>query len=204
MELVDAHLQFKTTLTSLYFLDQRTQEHAPPLALIQQHIVNEAIFLRAFRAYENFLEEAFIHYTFGKPSLNGKVVISFLHPKDINHAYELIKSSQTFLEWNSPPTVISRAETYLENGGPIKTVLAAKQSFLVDLRKLRNHIAHNSKTSLAEYKKVLNTYYLTIPLDIPEPGALLQQSINIKKNKKKRMVRYILEELADIGDLIAN
>lgn len=201
MGLAKANADFRATITNLFLLDQRTQEQNPPLALVQLYVVNEAIFLRAFRAFENLLEEAFIHYSFGNPTLGGTAVNSFLRPNDFNHAYELIRSSQPFLEWNSPSIVISRSETYLENGGPIKTVFAAKQSLLTDLRRIRNHIAHNSRMSLDEFKKILQSYLLTIPLVIPEPGCLLQERIK-RKNQNLRMLRYILEELGDIGDLI--
>lgn len=202
MELADANAHFRGTITYLFFLDQRTQEQIPALSQSQLYVVNEAIFLRAFRALENFIEAAFLHYAFGKPTLQGRPVVSYLRPKDLSHAYELVKSSQTFLEWNSPSTVINRAETYLENGGPIKTVFSSKQSFLNDLRRIRNHIAHNSRTSLEEFRKVVQLYLLTVPLRIPEPGEVLQTSIKIK-NRKVRMLRHVLEELSDIGDLVA-
>jgi hypothetical protein len=201
MALADAYVVFRTTLTNLFLLDQRTQEHDPPLATTQLYIINEAILLRAFRALENLAEEAFIHYAFGNPTLSGAPVTSFIRPKDSRHAYEILRSSQPFLEWNSPQTVISRAETYLENGGPIKAAYASKQSLIIDIRRIRNHIAHNSQVSLEEYKKLLNNYLLTIPLVIPEPGDFLQNRV---KRQPTRILRNFLEQIDDIGALVAN
>ncbi len=201
MSLADAYVVFKLTLTNLFLLDQRTQEHDPPLATTQLYIINEAILLRAFRAFENLAEEAFIHYTFGHPTLSGVPVTSFIRPKDSRHAYEILRSSQPFLEWNSPTTVITRAETYLDKGGPIKAAYASKQSLIIDMKRVRNHIAHNSQSSLEEYKKLLNNYLLTIPLAIPEPGEFLQ---NMVKKQPIRILRNFLEEIDDIGELVAN
>ncbi len=202
MGLREAYDDFRLTLTNLFMLDQRTQNQEPALAPVQLSVINEAIFLRAFRAIENLVEEAFLEYSMGKPTLGGIEVRSYLQPRDYSHTYDLIKSSQPFLEWNSPSTVISRAETYLENGGPIKVVFAAKQSLLTDLRRIRNHIAHNSRVSHDEFKKILNQYLLTIPVNIPSPGEFLQEKIT-KKSKKIRILRYFLEELSDIGDFVS-
>ncbi len=200
MLLADAYTSFRQSITSLFFLDQRTQEH---IGSPQLFIVNEAILLRAFRAFENLAEESFIHYSFGRPTLSGTQVVSFLAPKDDAHAYELIKSSQPFLEWNKPDVVIGRAETYLENGGPIKAAYAAKQSLITDIRRIRNHIAHNSRTSLDEFKKTVQSNLHTMPLSIPQPGELLQGTIK-RNSQKHRMLRFFLDELDDIGHLIAN
>lgn len=199
--LKDAHARFRRTITSLFFLDQRTQEQFSGVSGAQLYVVNEAIFLRSFRALENFLEDVFLRYACGQPTLSGTAVASYLAPRDIEHAYELIRSSQTFLEWNSPDTVIRRAEIYLDNGGPIKAVLSAKQSFLTDIRRIRNHIAHNSRASLQEFTKVVRNHMLTAPVVMPEAGEFLQ--IDIKRSGAKiRLLRHILEEVHDIGDLL--
>jgi len=202
MSISDAYAAFQIDLTSLFLLDQRTQCQSPPLAPVQIATINEAIVVRAFRAYENLLESAFLEYVQGSSTLSNVPVLSYLTPNSAEHAYSLVKSSQTFLEWNSPAQVIARAETYLQNGGPIKPVIAAKQGFLTDVRRIRNHIAHNSRTSTQEYNKVVLSYLQTMPLTIPTPGQFMQ--LLKPKQNQRTILRFILDELADIGDLLVH
>ncbi len=201
MDLTSASQGFKRNLTNLFLLDQRTQEQRTAMAPSQLYVINEAIFARAFRALENFVESAFLNYAQGFPTLNGAVVKSYLNPKDYEHAYEMIKSSQQFLDWNSASKVINRSETYLDGGGPIKSVYAAKSSVLGDLKKVRNHISHNSVVSESDYRKIVIQYLLTMPLVVPSPGEFLQYA---KRNGGGiTILRYFLDEIYDIGSALA-
>lgn len=200
MSIAKAHTAFRVDITALFFLDQRTQSGLTSFTSVQTATINEAILVRAFRAYENLLESVFLEYVQGKPTLSNLPVVSYLAPRDTDHAYSLIKSSQAFLEWNKPDQVIQRAETYLGNGGgPIKPVIASKQSVLTDIRKIRNHIAHNSRMSSIEYRKVVQHYLQTLPLTIPTPGDFLQHT---KPKSKHTILRYFLDELADTANAL--
>lgn len=112
MSVPDAHHLFRLDITALFILDQRTQTQNPRLAPSQIATINEAILVRAFRAYENLLESIFLDYVQGQRTLSGVNVVSHLRPRDTAHAYEMVRSSQPFLEWNSPSTVITRCEIY--------------------------------------------------------------------------------------------
>jgi hypothetical protein len=137
-------------------------------------MLSEGIFVSAFREFETFLEEVFILYTLEKTTTTNAKPRSYLKPKNYDHALELVKSSMPFLDWTSPDNVINRAETYLHNGWPVKLPLSTNRVILQDMKKVRNHIAHNSKESLKEYKKVLQKHYRTLPLSILKPGEYLQ------------------------------
>jgi hypothetical protein len=78
-----------------------------------------------------------------------------------------------FLDWSSPDCVINRAETYLEDGYPVKDVLSANIEILRDLKRIRNHIAHMSKESHTGYLKTVKKHFGTIPLKVPEAGEFL-------------------------------
>jgi hypothetical protein len=139
----------------------------------QLQLLTEATFFAGFRSYENFLRDAFLLYCLGQSTTTGKKVRSYLQPRDVEHAEELLQSSMPFLDWSSPSTVSTRAEVYLKNGFPVKNALTSNQVKLQRYKVIRNHIAHKSTTSLAEYKKVLKSHFSTIPLVIPEPGEFL-------------------------------
>jgi hypothetical protein len=145
----------------------------PRLSKHQMHFLAEAIFFRAFRAYESFVRDCFILYCLGKPTCSGTPTIPFLHPTSFIHGEKLIQSSMRFLDWTNPETIIERAELYLKDGFPFKLPYASHREALLDLARIRNHIAHDSKESLDGYRIVLKEHYATTPLTIPTPGEFL-------------------------------
>ncbi len=187
-------------LDRLLRIDAENQEKFSPgpgrpatgrLSKRQLHILTEGIFLAACRQLEEFLRDVFLLYCQEKSPASGQRVKSYLSPKSFSHAEDLLKSAMPFLDWSSPDNLIKRAETYLENGFPIKDTIASRVDTLRDIRRLRNHIAHHSRESLSEYKKVLRKYYGVNPLSVPEPGEFLLNTD--RKNPKRYQLLIYLE-----------
>lgn len=173
---------FRTELDSLERFDAENQAafsaatRAPgskKLPQRQLHLLTEAIFFAGFRAYESFVRDVFLLYCMEKKPPSGAKAKSFIKPKNFNHAEDLIQSSMRFLDWTQPDKVIQRAELYLDNGFPVKLPYTTNLEVLRDFKRIRNHIAHDSKPSLEEYRKVLRKHYRTIPLTLPSPGEFL-------------------------------
>jgi len=172
--------ELQSQLRSLKHLDALNQRQFSAavgrglgLTKAQLHVLTEAIFFAAFRAYEQFLRNVFVLYCCGVQPSRRRLVRSYLKPKTLKHAEELVQSSMPFLDWSSPETVVQRAETYLEDGYPVKDVIAPNLEPLRDLKRLRNHIAHMSKESYVEYRKTVMRHYGTVPLKVPRPGEFL-------------------------------
>ena len=169
----------QTEFRTLRALDDKNQElfarasSVRGLTKTQMLLMTEAVFFAAFRTYEQFLRNVFLLYCCGIQSSGRKLVRSFLHPKTIQHAEKLLKSSMPFLDCSSPDTLIERAEAYLKDGHPLKISISTNLDSLRTLKKVRNHIAHMSTESMAEFKKVLKTHYGTIPLKLLRPGEFL-------------------------------
>ena len=163
----------------------------------QLELLTESIFFSAYRGYENFLEDAFVLYCLEKKSISGKKYRSYLKPKNFSHARELIQSHMPYLDWTSPDNVISRAETYLFNGEPFKTPVASTLESLRDMKKLRNHIAHNSKDSKEPYISVITKHYRTTPLKEPSPGRYLLEIVSNSDPSKYYLVKYI-EDIKEV------
>jgi hypothetical protein len=163
----------------------------------QLHMMTESIFFTAFRAYECFLGDIFQLYCLEKRPRSGMKVKSYLKPKDFDHAGKLLKSSMQFLDWTSPEIVIKRAETYLDKGFPIKLPYTTHRSTLLDLKRLRNQIAHDSRESINGYMQVLRSHFLMIPLVTPSPGEFLLLPSRI--NPAKYNLQIYLEFLKNIA-----
>lgn len=148
----------------------------PSLSKREISLLTESIFFSAFREYENFIRDVFLIYSLGNSKYQRRKIISYLQPKDFFHAEKLMQSSMPFLEWNSPDEIIERSELYFVNGYPFKVPYATNLQALKDYKRVRNHIAHNSSASLAQYIKVLKNHYGTIPLNTPSPGEFLLES----------------------------
>lgn len=161
------------------------------------HLLTEGVFFAAFRAYEQFMRNVFLLYCCGAQPSGGKRAQSFLYPKTLTHAEELVKSSMPFLDWSSPDAVMQRAASYLKDGYPVKSVLAANLEVLRTLKKVRNHIAHMSLESGTEFKKVLREHYGTVPLTILRPGQYLL--LPCKGDQRTYYLRLFMDTIEDIA-----
>lgn len=196
-----AHRDFAKELNSLIRLDSINQSNTG-LSKGQLELLTEGIFLSAFRAYENYVEEVFLLYTLEKKSLSGFKPKSYLQPKSYDHSRDLIRSSMPFLDWSNPESVMERASIYLSSGEPMKTALAGATRDLLDMKTLRNQIAHNSEESKIKYAKLLRREYGTAPLKIPPPGRHLLKTVRGASPSEHYLVFYI-NKLLSVGMAIA-
>jgi hypothetical protein len=162
------------------------------ISVLQLHFITEAIFFKAFRAYESFVRDVFLLYCLEKRPKSGGCVTSYLSPKGFLHAEELIQSSMRFLDWTNPDTIIERAELYLKDGFPVKLPYTIHRENLLDFKKIRNHIAHDSKESLSGYLSVIRRHFGVVPLRIPPPGEFLLVTDRNDPNKYKLLVFFDL------------
>lgn len=175
--------EFQNEIQELIDLDRTNQSlfavsppSLPAFTRVQLATLTEGIFLKSYTNFEQFIRKIFIKYCCNETTAIGTVVAFYLKPKDEEHAEEIIRSSQQFLDWNSPDKLIERAECYLDNNGfPIKGAITSSKTLLQEYKALRNHIAHNSTESTIKYRKVLQAHYGTLPLIIPSPGEFLLQ-----------------------------
>lgn len=138
----------------------------------QIDLLVESVFFNSFRHYENYIREAFLLCCIGNVVKRPKIV-SYLNAINFEHSEKLIKSTSSYLDWAHPDKLISRAELFLLNGHPFKIIISTHRATLLSYKRIRNHIAHDSIESLSEYKKILVSYYGTLPLNIPSVGKYL-------------------------------
>lgn len=149
----------------------------------------EALFLRAFTAYENDVEKLFLHYVTGGLSLDGKPANTYLKLTDEMTARRLTKAGYKFLSWAKPQDIRMTADTYIENGWPISGVMSAKSQDLSDCERVRNRIAHNSLEALVNFNVVQRNLLQTERLFPITPGQLLR--IRNARFKKLHIGHYV-------------
>jgi hypothetical protein len=149
----------------------------------------EALFLRAFTAYEADVEKLFLHYVTGGVSLQGVPANSYLRINDESLARKLTKGGYKFLSWAKPQEIRTTAENYIENGWPISGMMNAKAQDLTDCERVRNRIAHNSAEARFKYNNVQKNLLKTERLFPISPGQLLR--IRNSKLKKLHINHYV-------------
>lgn len=134
----------------------------------------ESALSRTFRAYENFAEAVFLAYMIGEPTASGSTAARYVSPPSSEHARRMLQGKAQFLDWADPATVIDRCKYFLDHEGPLSTAVIQATNTLDRMRKIRNHVAHNSVESLRQYRKVVTALILVDPSTPPRPGELLQ------------------------------
>ena len=202
MTVADHMAEFTGTVTLIKSLRTKANDPNANISAPERFLLYEAIFLRVFRAYENLLEETFVSYLVGEQSASGNAVPCFVTPRDRDHARAIVTSSQPFLDWTSPPVVITRSETYINGGDPVRSAITASQQYLQIAKKLRNHIAHNSRESTQEFRKVVQEFLLTLPVQLPSAGELLAQRPARGPANRMEVLEYFIEKLESTAKAI--
>lgn len=112
----------------------------------KEFIVTSA-FLKMFIYWEEFLENIFINYLVGEPSLDGTQVNTFVSPQSPEHARKILIGTQKYVDWANQEIVRRLADIFFENGEPLATNIASISTELSDLRTIRNAAAHVSSTT---------------------------------------------------------
>ena len=122
------------------------------LPRIQVEIIVELAFLRAFMAWESFLEESFIRYLVGGKLYSGHSPRRFVNPPNLGRATKIILGEgKEYIGWNSASSVIARSEIYFEAGEPYKNALIGAVRDIDNMNTIRNRIAHKSTSSRSKF-----------------------------------------------------
>lgn len=109
--------------------------------------MTEAAILKAYIAWERYLEQSFLHYLTGTASTSGKTLVCYLKPPSIEHASLILIGTQRYVDWSNPQVVLQLAKLYFHGGEPYQTTISSVYSDLYDLRMIRNAAAHLSTTT---------------------------------------------------------
>lgn len=150
----------------------------------------EAIFLRAFSAYENDIEKLFLHFVTGGTTISGVPANTYLRVPDEHHARRLMLAGNRYLSWSKPEDTRKIAENYIEDGWPISAAMSAKSHDLVDCRKIRNRIAHDTIESRLDFKAVQINLLRTERLFDISVGQVLR--VRNTKLKKLHLAYYLV------------
>ena len=151
MSLVQTLQDFRNSIASINGLiatAHATDTSGNNLWAIDETIfITESAFLKMFISWESFLEKSFALYLTGNPSIIGNTVIKYASPIDEEHANNLLIGVMKYVDWSTPDIVRKFAKLYFQSGEPYEGAISSVHSDLLDLKTIRNSVAHISSTT---------------------------------------------------------
>ena len=152
----------------------------PPQGVLrfsQKHreYITELGFLRAFLAWEEFIEETFTLYLLGKSPPRGRPPHRYVEPPTRTIAEQLIvPERRQYVRWTIAAEVAERADRFFRNGKPFSPTLRPQTNMFDDMRTIRNAIAHAQAASQNSFKSLVrrNSPTGTFPPNLTIGGFL--------------------------------
>jgi hypothetical protein len=136
----------------------------PKFTVPHLEMVTEMAFLRAFLAWEAFLEESFILYLWGKAPPRGRAPKCYARLPTRRVAEQIVVPRRGgYADWSKLDNVLHRAERFFENGKPYSDALKSQQNKLQDIHTIRNAIAHSSAYSWEKFQRLIRRELATYP-----------------------------------------
>ena len=147
------------------------------LALLErdrEEIVTLA-FLKLGLAWETFLEESFLKYLCGAPSVTGTNPNLIGGPfQSLTAAKAAVFGGQAYVSWARQPT-IQRANVYFQGGGPYANTINGIASELRSFTDIRNRIAHRSDSARTKFRNEVTQRLGYVPRGTT-PGRYLRMN----------------------------
>ncbi|MES2414854.1 MAG: hypothetical protein V4614_13700 [Pseudomonadota bacterium] len=144
----------------------------PTLVAKEQDFLYNAVFLKTFVAWEKFLEATMVAYLLSKRGVNGGRAAKYSRPRDEQHATKMLIGTQKYVDWANQEIVIRLAKIYLVDGEPFASAFAGIHTDLIDLKTIRNSIAHISTTT-SQPLDALASRLLTQTIVAAKPSQIL-------------------------------
>ncbi|HKW00726.1 MAG TPA: hypothetical protein VJN96_12935 [Vicinamibacterales bacterium] len=160
----------------------------------------ELAFLRAFLAWETFLEDAFVLYMLGKKPVSGRRPYRFVLPPSREWAHEAIREGQRYAKWDGQ-VVSNKATRFFKDGRPFTDVLRANQAFFEEATTIRNAVAHSSSEARDKFLNIVRNKPGAPPIANITVGAFLNAQVPAS-NPPIAFLDFYLDRLEFVADQI--
>ncbi len=131
---------------------------------VYQKLVAEVIILRLFSLFENLVSSVPAKLVSGATFMDGTVprllttVRSSQRAQGLFHTYGRIKPKYQ-LHWSKASEIKENVRHVMDAGDNYVSVIDTNGSFIDEVRRVRNRIAHNNSQSRDKYREVVRRYY---------------------------------------------
>ncbi len=189
--------EIRTHMQSIHVIDGKGGYER---SLSERSLVAEACFLKLFVALEEFLEVSFAHYLAGRMSTERWRPSKYAKPIDTEHALNMLRGVQPFVDWSNPEKVILYACLYFKEGEPYKTPLSGAISHLKSMKTVRNSSAHLSTTTQRSLEGLYSRWTGNPKLGVIAYDILMATGVNYGKtfyNESEQIVLSIILNIAN-------
>lgn len=165
-----------------------------------KNMLTESVILQLFGRWERFLESIFIEYMCGAKSVNGSAAVRYVFPISPEHAYQLVQNVNAYPDWADLEKVLKNANNFFENGGPFG-VLNTMKAEINAIRKVRNAIAHTSKSATEKFEDHVRGKVGYLPEGIT-PAKFLSEHKTGKRKKDPTFCEHYIEYLKNTAEIL--
>lgn len=180
---------------------QKYKSDAKPLEAKYQHIISEMIMLRLFSVFEDSVADLAFKITAGAIYTNGVVPAITTTTKRIADARALLLTygrakPESNLKWTKARFIRESVEYVIPITESFVVNAQAHGQIIEEMRRIRNVLAHNTKTAKSDFKSVVReTYGANVNISV---GAFLTST---RRSNPCNIERYILASRAIISSL---
>ncbi len=158
MPLIDSLNTFRASIAEANsFIALAFQQDAAGAYVLPQNqrdFISDSAFLKLFIAWETFLEDSFIKYMLGEPSITGASIVRYVQPVDEQHANKILIGTQKYVDWSNPDIVKRLCNLFFDTANPYNTFINSMLTDLFDLKTVRNAAAHLTSTTRQQLDSV--------------------------------------------------
>jgi hypothetical protein len=167
--------------------------------LEDEQFLAEAIAFRLYRNQERLVKAYFLNCCVKTRTPSKSKIVSKLRCKDWGTAEEILKSGNRFLDWGNPTSIRNLANLIFKNGFPVSDIVLTKQSSLIDLQRIRNFVAHDSKEAQSSFSKAARNY---LKAGDPEPNSAGELLLYRKRPSAKMTLQILFEQICDLSAMV--
>lgn len=194
---VNRYNDFKKVIDDAFLCIQFSNTHISSLKGSQRlkreyvHSMYESSFLKVFTSWERFLENCFVAYLAGASANKFKPTI-YLKKITKKHALDILSGTKDYPDWTNIDDVCKLARLYFRNGVPFVQPLREIETYFIDIKKVRNAIAHISLNSKTKFQGLLKSRLASYRTNM-SPGEFL--SLRVSKKIKECFFEYYISYL---------
>jgi hypothetical protein len=169
-----------------------------------RQLIYESIVIRLARAQEQFIEQIFLSYLTGEPTVDGDAVPSYVNPQDRNHARQLLTiTGAKFLDWSTGADIRKRCQVFFGPDSPIDAGSIGIADSMAWLKSIRNQAAHDSVESRLGFIKVVEHILLIAPNPMPSAGEFLQMTPTSGPVRRREVLAFLLDKSREFAMVAA-
>lgn len=128
--------------------------------------ITSLAFLRAFLAWETFLEQSFLLYLVGKVPPKGAGPYRYGVPPTYDAAHQMVKEGGRYSKWSSTSAVIERSDRFFRDGRPYRPILRTNITKFEELNTIRNAVAHAATSTGAAFETLVRSKLGSLPANV--------------------------------------